>query len=264
MNQYEHYFFDLDGTLLHGKSLLPYAEELISYLYEQNKQVFFLTNHPVRSRKLLTEHLQHLGLSISLDQLITPVIGLREYIEFRHKGDRKLFVVGSNMIKEELLDLGFSVVEEEEVQEPQDISIILGMSPDLTYSQLQDGFWLIQQGAELILLNEDLVCPHPKGYLIDTGSLAKVLQHVSREPIVVGKPSSWMQQAMLRLIGGDIQKAVIVGDSLASDIGIGNALGMDAVLVCSGVTSVDQIHHAVQTPTTVFPSVREIYQTIKG
>lgn len=46
MKQYEQYFFDLDGTLIHGGSLLPFAKELISCLRQQKKQVFFLTNHP--------------------------------------------------------------------------------------------------------------------------------------------------------------------------------------------------------------------------
>ncbi|GAF13032.1 HAD-superfamily hydrolase, subfamily IIA [Bacillus sp. JCM 19046] len=263
MRHYDHYFFDLDGTLIHGKALLPKAADLITYLYEQDKQVFFLTNHPVRSRTVLAKYLQDLGLSVSFDQLITPVAGLKEYIRFRHKGDRKLFVVGSKMIKEDLCKSGFSVVEDS-TEDSTEMSVVLGMSPDLTYSQLQEGFWLMQRGAELILLNEDLLCPHPDGFLIDTGSLARVLQHVNKDPVVVGKPSSWMQQAMRHRTGDNLQKAVIVGDSLASDIGIGNALGIDSVLVCSGVTSVEQIRHAVQTPTTVFPSIREVYQTIKG
>lgn len=41
MRHYDHYFFDLDGTLIHGKALLPKAADLITYLYEQDKQVFF-------------------------------------------------------------------------------------------------------------------------------------------------------------------------------------------------------------------------------
>ncbi|WP_054706686.1 HAD hydrolase-like protein [Bacillus sp. JCM 19041] len=106
--------------------------------------------------------------------------------------------------------------------------------------------------------------PHPKGFLIDTGSLARVLEHDDRKPVVVGKPSYWMQQALLRAMQGHVDKSVIIGDSLTSDIGIGNSLDIDTVLVCSGVTSIHQIRHAVQLPTAIFPSVREIYQLIKG
>ncbi len=264
MKQYEHYFFDLDGTLINGEGLLPYAKELISCLRKQKKQVFFLTNHPVRSRRVLTNDLQELGLDIFYDELITPIMGLKEYFAPRNKDSRKLYVAGSKMIKEELREQGFTVVDEHASEEPKNIAVVLGMTPDLTYNQLQVGFWLMQQGAELILLNGDLLCPHPKGFLIDTGSLARVLEHKDKKPVIVGKPSYWMQQALLRAMRGNVENAVIIGDSLTSDIGIGNSLNIDTVLVCSGVTSIHQMQHAVQLPTVIFPSVREIYQLIKG
>lgn len=85
-------------------------------------------------------------------------MGLKEYFAPRNKDGRKLFVAGSKMIKEELREQGFTVIDEYAAEEPKNIAVVLGMTPDLTYNQLQVGFWLMQQGAELILLNGDLLC----------------------------------------------------------------------------------------------------------
>ncbi|MCZ1181470.1 hypothetical protein CHH73_16215 [Shouchella clausii] len=266
MDKYSHYFFDLDGTLLHGGMLLPGAKELVDALCANGKHVYFLTNHPVRSRKVLSADLQKLGLEITYNQLLTPVMGLIEYVHSNGLASRKLYVAGSNMIREELFELGLHIGDCERGNGPEQIAVVLGMSPDLTYRQLQEALWLIQNGASLILLNEDLLCPHPKGFLIDTGSLARLLDHprFGHQTVSVGKPSYWMQKALLRVMEGKIDDAVIIGDSLLSDIGIGNALGIDTILVYSGITTKDQLFGTAHHPTSVYASVQEIYQTIKG
>lgn len=264
MKQYQYYFFDLDGTLLMGGELIPHAQELIEELYVQKKQVFFLTNHPVRSRQILSNDLQSMGLRLTEDQLITPIAALEKYFPEEHKKEVQLYVIGSTMIKDEIRNLGFRIVEE--AASNRDPSyVVLGMAPSITYTELQEGFHLLQKGRKLILLNRDLLCPNPKGYLIDTGSLARLLDHphIVPDPVVLGKPSFWMQQAIRQQNAGNCHLSVIIGDSLPSDIAIGEAMGIDTCLVLTGVTSEDELAKHEQQPTFVYNSVRDIYLEIK-
>ncbi len=169
------------------------------------------------------------------------------------------------MIQNELKQMGFHVIESIAEKAKGDQYVVLGMSPSITYTMLQDGFDLLQQGARLILLNRDLLCPHPKALLIDTGSLARIFEHpeITRKAEVVGKPSSWMQQVISEKIGANKDEAVIVGDSVASDMAIGRAIGVDTILVYSGITSKGDVDRRKVKPDQTVDSIATIYHTIK-
>ncbi len=266
MKNYHYYFFDLDGTLLCGKALIPYAKELVQELYHRGNDVYFLTNHPVSSREVLATNLNKIGLELNCNQLITPVLALGEYLDEGRREGISLYIVGSEMIKQELEQMGFHILKSVTDKSRGKTYVVLGMAPSITYPELQEGFSLLQQGADLILLNRDMLCPSSEGFLIDTGSLARVLDHpdIVKGSEVVGKPSRWMQKVLLKKIAEEKGRAVIIGDSLPSDIAIGNALGIDTVLVQSGVTSEKDLIGAKEKPLHTCRSVKDIYDTLRS
>ncbi|PAE14408.1 hypothetical protein CHH91_19715, partial [Virgibacillus sp. 7505] len=69
-------------------------------------------------------------------------MGLIEYVHSNGLASRKLYVAGSNMIREELSELGLHIGDREKGNGPEQIAVVLGMSPDLTYRQLQEALWL--------------------------------------------------------------------------------------------------------------------------
>ncbi|MED4164778.1 HAD-IIA family hydrolase [Halalkalibacterium halodurans] len=265
MKEYRTYFFDLDGTLVNGKTLFPYAKEIIAELTAQKKQLYFLTNHPIRSRKELKQHLQQMGLTVSMQQLLTPTLAILEYFGEK-QGPVSLYIVGSPMIKEEISREGLHLLHSSRDPVCGEVYVILGMAPNIGYNQLQEAFFLLQQGARLVLLNPDLFCPTPNGLLLDTGSIARVLMNEKmdiHQAETVGKPSIWMQQVLLKKIRHARSRSVMIGDSLTSDIAIGQAVGIDTVLLYSGVTKKSSLEFVKQKPTYEYDSLKQLYEALK-
>ncbi|WEG15398.1 HAD-IIA family hydrolase [Alkalihalophilus pseudofirmus] len=266
MKDYKLFFFDLDGTLVNGNSLFPHANEVIQCLRRNKKSVFFLTNHPARPREELCERLINMGLELKVDELITPTLAIKRYFSARPSSS-SIYVVGSELIKEEIRKMDIHVLDHSRETSIGEVFVVLGMSPNLNYEQLQEGFFLLQKGARLILLNPDICCPAESGMYLDTGAIARVYTSASPKPFikpeVIGKPSIWMQQVLLDFAGSIRSKAVMVGDSITSDIAIGQAVGMDTVLLLSGVSKKEDLHTVRQRPTHVYSTLDEFYQKIK-
>ncbi|ERN53583.1 hypothetical protein A33I_11160 [Alkalihalophilus marmarensis DSM 21297] len=266
VKDYKLFFFDLDGTLVNGNALFPLANEVIEYLRKHNKRVFFLTNHPSRPREELGERLKKMGLEVGVNELITPTLAIKRYFSDRPSGS-SVYVVGSELIKEEIKKMGIHVLNHSRETAMGEVFVVLGMSPNLNYEHLQEGFFLLQKGARLILLNPDICCPTESGMYLDTGAIARVYTSAAPrnhiKPEVLGKPSIWMQQVLLDFAGVDRPRAVMVGDSITSDIAIGQAVGMDTILLLSGVSKEEDLMTIRQRPTHVYSTLNEFYQKIK-
>lgn len=71
------------------------------------------------------------------------------------------------------------------------------------------------------------------------GAIAAAVQ---REPLVVGKPSTFMLEHICRTFGIAKQEICMVGDRLDTDIVFGRAGGVMTLLVLSGVTTEEVLH----------------------
>jgi 4-nitrophenyl phosphatase len=262
MKQYSTYFFDLDGTLIKSNKLLLGVNEMVSYLKQEKKEVYLVTNNPVRSPKQLYNDLRAIGLSIYQEQIITPFIAVKHFLG-KQKKPFSIYITGSTDLVNELLREDFPVIEKAEQTEGQ-IFVVLGMENTLTYKDLQEAFFILQKGAQLILLNSDLHCPSEEGLLLDTGSLANLFSGYTplKEPIVIGKPAAPMQDVMKRLIK-DPGETIIIGDSMKTDIAIGHALGVDTVLLTSEIATVEKNLVNDIEPTFRFDSILDFYTALR-
>ena len=65
------FLFDLDGVFYVEDQLLPGANDTLKWLQEMQIPYRFITNNTTLPRKQLTEKLNHLGLMVREDQLIS-------------------------------------------------------------------------------------------------------------------------------------------------------------------------------------------------
>ncbi|WP_216829324.1 HAD-IIA family hydrolase [Alkalihalobacterium elongatum] len=266
MKDYKIYFFHLDGLLTNRNLITPYTYEVMNLLKKQNKKVFYLTNQLERSGAKIKKQLESLGLKVALNQLITPIHAIQEYF-----GDKtrsvSIFIVGSELIKDELRKKGSHIIETSSEKTKGEVYVLLALSNNMEYEQLQQSFFLLQRGAKLVILNPDLLCSTTNRTLLDSGSIARVymseqsMTNVKKD--IIGKPSIWMQQVLLRKVHNQHGRAVMIGASLTSDIAIGQAIGIDTILLTSGHTVFD-LDGVKQKPTYVFPEIKDLYYEIKG
>uniref|UniRef100_A0A0E0B0C8 Phosphoglycolate phosphatase n=1 Tax=Oryza glumipatula TaxID=40148 RepID=A0A0E0B0C8_9ORYZ len=77
--------------------------------------------------------------------------------------------------------------------------------------------------------------------------VAAVSCSVQKEPIVVGKPSSFLMDFLLKSFNLETSRMCMVGDRLDTDILFGQNTGCKTLLVLSGVTTLPELQDASNT-----------------
>ncbi|MCL2031065.1 MAG: HAD hydrolase-like protein, partial [Oscillospiraceae bacterium] len=100
----------------------------------------------------------------------------------------------------------------------------------------------VRNGAELLAVNCDLVCPVPGGDIPDCGSMAALFQAIHGfPPETFGKPSRRALDFILRRAGRAAHETGFVGDRLYTDVAIAAGSGAVSVLVLSGESGPEDI-----------------------
>jgi phosphoglycolate phosphatase len=169
--------------------------------------------------------------------------------------DKKVYVIGGEGVLEELQIAGFTGLGGPEDGEKKaqwksnslfehDKSVgavVVGLDPNINYYKLQYGTLCVREnpGCLFIATNRDAV-----GHMTDLQEwpgagcmVAAMCGSTEREPIVVGKPSTFMMDFLLQKFGTETSRMCMVGDRLDTDILFGQNAGCKTLLVLTGVTS---------------------------
>ena len=225
------FLLDMDGTFFLGERLLPGALDFIALLRQQDKPFLFLTNNSSKDRQQYVEKITRLGLPIQPDQVLTSGEAAARLLSHDYPG-AKIFVVGTPSLEGEFRAAGFNI------DDPHPDVVVVGFDTGLTYAKLWTLCDLVRAGRPYIVTHPDLNCPTPAGFMPDIGAtIAYVKAATGRGPDqVVGKPSRLMAQAAAEKLGLPLASLAMVGDRLYTDIALGQAADIPAVLVLSGET----------------------------
>jgi len=136
--------------------------------------------------------------------------------------------------------------------------VVLGMYMELDCRQLARGLQHLDRGGKLLVLNPDVYCPVDQGRIFDSGALSKMYQTcIPKEPVYMGKPFGWMQQAVKEKLTAPPSQCLFIGDSPYTDIPMGQALHMDTLLLRSGITEFMDDRLLVES-TYTYPSMEHV------
>jgi len=220
---------DLDGVLYSENTLLPGAQDFLSFLRETGRRVVALTNHSGRSARECAEKLCRLGVPIPEQDIVTSGWATAQYLRALQRGARVL-VVGSVALKDELRSAGL-------VESPEADYVVVGYDPSLCLPQLADATRRLRGGATLIGTNADAVRPTPDGLIPECGPVLAFLETASgQRATVVGKPNSFVIDLALARLDLRRDEVLIVGDTLETDVAAGLAARIRTALVLTGNT----------------------------
>ena len=241
------FLLDMDGTFFLGERLLDGALDFIALLRQQGKPFLFLTNNSSHDRRQYVEKITRLGLPIQPDQVLTSGEAAARLLRRDHPG-AKLFVVGTPSLEGEFRAAGFTL------DDPRPELAVVGFDTGLTYAKLWTLCNLVRAGLPYIVTHPDLNCPTPDGFMPDIGAtIAYVRASTGRGPDqVVGKPSRLMAEAAAHKLGLPLESLAMVGDRLYTDIALGQAAGIPAVLVLSGETRLEDLPDSPYQPDDIF------------
>lgn len=225
-------FFDLDGCLWFGGRLAEGAAQLVADLRADGRKIGFVTNISSGRARDIAGKLTRLGIPAEARDVHMPIEAFAEHPSVR--GRPRTFVVGQPEVRA-------AVAEATEVTDDPDLAelVVFSRDPELTYHTLAEALQPLLRGAPLLTLNGDLRVPVEGGRILPgAGALVTVLTTAAGiEAEVVGKPSAFFFSTALRRFGVAAGRAVMVGDTLDSDIAGGRAAGLWTVHVGGNLMS---------------------------
>ncbi|KAJ8753061.1 hypothetical protein K2173_011829 [Erythroxylum novogranatense] len=259
----ETFIFDCDGVIWKGDKLIEGVPDTLDMLRAKGKRLVFVTNNSTKSRKQYGKKFETLGLDVSEEEIFASSFAAAAYLQsINFPKDKKVYVIGEDGILKELELAGFQYLGGPEdggkkielkpgflMEHDKDVgAVVVGFDRYFNYYKVQYGTLCIREnpGCLFIATNRDAVT-----HLTDAqewaggGSMVGAIAgSTQREPLVVGKPSTFMMDYLANKFGILKSQICMVGDRLDTDILFGQNGGCKTLLVLSGVTSLS----ALQSP----------------
>ena len=253
------FLFDMDGTLYLGDRLFDFTIELLQQIRRTGGKYLFMTNNSSKSVADYIKKLEKLGISSAREDFITSSQATAYYLHKHHEGQR-LYVCGTESLKEELRWEGFTVTEKIEETD----CIVMGFDTELTFRKLHDvSYLLLTRELPYIATNPDLVCPTEFGSVPDCGSVCGMIFNATgKRPVVIGKPSPLMPQLAMDRLGYSKEETCVIGDRIYTDVKSGLNAGITGILVMSGETTPEILAESPDKPHLVLESAKEILEVL--
>lgn len=250
---------DVDGVLVREEIPIKENIEALRKTIEKGKKVVLISNNSGFSRILLSRQLLSYGLPIGPDSIVTS--GLATAIYLKEKMSiRSVYIVGEEGLVEEMRNHGFKIIMEESDKEIPD-AVVLGLDRFVTYEKLSLAARFISKGSKFIVTNMDRLWPSKNGLKLGAGALASaIVSALKKEPdFVAGKPNPWMVEVAMRLSKIDnLEKVLVIGDQLETDIQMGTKIGADTVLVLTGISKKEDVEKSNIKPKTIVSNLLEL------
>lgn len=256
------FMLDMDGTIYNENTLIPGALDFFNLLNREGKQYVFMTNNSSKGKVSYVEKLNRLGIFATERNIASSVNATVMYLN-EHKPNAKLYLVGTESFKHELLDEGFDVVPVD-YRKPDIDYVLLGFDTELNYEKVRGACYYVSRDFPYIGTNCDLKCPIlDNKFIPDCGAIAKLIEMATdRQPLFLGKPDRTMVDAVSVEWGVPIKKIACVGDRLYTDIAVGINAGATSICVLTGEATKEEIATSSTKPDYCFDTIKELYEAL--
>ena len=241
LKQVQHVAVDLDGTLYRGSTLFPETGPFLDLLARLGVGCSFVTNNSSRSTSCYVAHLRDLGIRAEGADIYTSTHATVEYLRRQLPNARRLFVLGTSAMQEEIAGCDFTLCGDDPEDEPD--AVVVGFDMGLTYQRLCRAAYWINAEKPFIATHPDRICPtNLPTVLVDCGAICAALECATgRKPHAIpGKPDRLMLDGLIERHAVSAHQLAMVGDRLYTDMAMAHASGALGVLVLTGETTAAQ------------------------
>jgi glycerol 3-phosphatase-2 len=243
---YDVALLDLDGVVYLGGTAIPGAVEALRKAEAAGMRLAYVTNNASRTPAATAALLTSMGVPAGPQDVVTSAQAAARLLSERLPAGASVLVVGSTGLRMALRERGLRPVSTA-ADSPQ--AVVQGYAPDLSYSMLAEGGLAVAAGALFVASNADLTIPGRRGIQPGNGALLQVIATATGvQPIVAGKPEPPLHKESVLRTGA--KHPLVVGDRLDTDIEGAHRVGVDSLLVLTGVTDPAQ---AVLAPPSQRP-----------
>lgn len=234
LHGYAAYLFDVDGTLIHPGGPIPGAADALAALRARGKRVLAVTNNSSRDRQAMAEHFRALGLPLQDAEVFSALTATAQLIARECAGAR-VHLFGNPGLRQ--------AMERERLRPTNAVDadyVVVGNHARVSYEALTGAMRALLRGARFVAVNNDRHYVGRDGGLVPgAGAFVAALERSSGRltDVVVGKPSSTILCEAAAYAGCTPADCLYIGDNAEVDVAAAHAIGMDALLVLSGVSA---------------------------
>lgn len=230
--------FDLDGTLYFGDHVADGALEIVEYLEDSGVGVLYFTNNSAKTRAQVVAKLRSMGLPADVANTYTSGSAVGAYL--RRRGWGRVAVLGTEGLVAELEAAGIHVVEDASSAD----ALVVGLIPDFDFSHRPAILEGLAADVPIIACNLDMTYPVEGGVRKPgCGAIVAAVEAWTgrRAAAVVGKPGTFMFEALCEEHSLVPAEVLVVGDNVDSDVAMASAAGAPAVLLAEGSGGADAL-----------------------
>jgi HAD superfamily hydrolase (TIGR01450 family) len=224
--------FDLDGTIYNGNQIIAGANETIDFLRYSGKEICFFTNNSSQSRTQIFNKLRNFSINLLETDVYCCTYATKIYL--KTENFKNVFIVGSEVLKEEVSLLGINVVSEK--TESKIDAMLIAFDVDFNYSKLATVYEVLQLNnhCKIIVSNIDSSFPVENGLRKPgCGAIASSIFAASGRnyDFMVGKPNSYILDLIAKEKQTLLEEILVIGDSYESDIKMAKSTNAHSILI---------------------------------
>lgn len=228
---YDLAMLDLDGVVYVGGKAVPGAPEHLAQARAAGMRLAFITNNASRPAERVAAHLRELGVEAGPEDVVTSAQAAARLVADRFGAGARVVSLGADGLLEALAAAGLVPVGVDD----DAVVICTGYGPDVPWSAIMRAAVRIRDGLPWVASNTDATIPTAFGVAPGHGVQVDMLRRFSGvDPVVAGKPARPLLDETVRRVGG--QRPLMVGDRLDTDIEGARNVGVDSLLVLTGVS----------------------------
>ena len=243
------FLFDLDGVFYQSGKPLPGAIDALSYLRKSNLPFRFLTNTTTKNRHTLQENLTNIGLACIENEIISAGFAGIDFLRKKGSPSCRFFITEN--LKQDYIEF------EEDLENPE--VIVIGDFDEWTYDLLNEAFYHVMNGAEIIALHKGKYYKVDSGLRLDAGGFVAALEFATGQKAhVVGKPNKAFFQCALDDLSLTPEDVVMFGDDLINDVQGAQNHRIPGILVKSGKYHEGMVESSGINPDGLIDSIADL------
>lgn len=257
LDSYDGVLFDLDGVLYAGPHAIAGAADAVEQLVSRGVPRGYVTNNASRSAEQVATHLNELGIPALTHEVFGSAPAGIALLSAALEPGASVLVTGSQYLRTLVRDAGFSIADS---AADHPAAVIQGFDPSLGWADLAEAAYAVNNGAQWFATNLDLSIPREHGIAPGNGALVEAVGRATgQRPTAAGKPEPVMfTQAATSL---RMQRPLVIGDRLDTDVLGGNRAGFDTALVLTGIDTAAAAEQAKDflRPNWILSELRELF-----